>query len=149
VPDDAQDVQIYSGAADTNYHDSYQLRVGTDADHAWRSLVRFPLTGVPAGTQLDAARLELFYDQTHYAWGYDVAMEARQITQHWSETTATWDTMSANIAPQPAGNMVLVDDGDPGTSVVGTWPYSGNTELTPLAINADYRYNNDSTTGHK
>jgi RHS repeat-associated protein len=148
VPTDGQDVQIYSGATTTNYNNTYQLKVGTDATQAWRTLVRFPLTGVPAGSALDAARLELFYSQTHTAWGYDVAMEARRVTQPWSEDTATWANTSANIAPNPAANMVRVDDGDPGTSVVGTWPYSTNPAMTPFAINADYRYNNDATTGH-
>ncbi len=148
VPTDGQDVQIYSGATTTNYNSTYQLKVGTDSAQTWRTLVRFPLTGVPAGTVLDAARLEMFYSQTHTAWGYDVAMEARRVTQPWSEGTATWANMSANMASQPAGNMVRVDDGDPGTSVVGTWPYSTNTALTPFAINADYRYNNDATAGH-
>jgi hypothetical protein len=55
VPTDAQDVQIYSGATGTNYNSTYQLSVGTDASNAYRSLVKFPLTGVPSGTQLDAA----------------------------------------------------------------------------------------------
>jgi hypothetical protein len=148
VPTDGQDVQIYSGATGTNYNSTYQLKVGTDSAQSWRTLVRFPLTGVPSGTVLDAARLEMFYSQTHTAWGYDVAMEARRVTAAWSESTATWATMNANMAAAPAGNMVRPDDGDPGTSVVGTWPYSTNTALTPFAINADYRYNNDATAGH-
>ncbi|HZM81221.1 MAG TPA: DNRLRE domain-containing protein [Candidatus Limnocylindrales bacterium] len=148
VPADGQDVQIYSGATGTNYNNTYQLSVGTDSAQSWRSLVKFPLTGVPAGTQLDAARLEMYYSQTHTAWGFDVAMEARRVTQPWSESTATWANMSGNIAAAPAGNSVQVDDGDAGTSVVGTWPFSSNPSLTPLAINADYRFNNDATTGH-
>src|SRR6266545_367651 len=148
VPADGQDVQIYSGATGTNYNNTYQLKVGTDATQTWRTLVKFPLTGVPAGSVLDDAQLQLYYDQTHTAWGYDVAMEARRVTAAWSESTATWANMSANTAARPAGNMVTVDDGDAGTAVSGTWPYSTNTTLTPLAINADYRYNNDTTTGN-
>src|SRR6266540_375923 len=148
VPSDGQDVQIYSGSTTTNYNDTYQLKVGTDATQTWRTLVRFPLTGVPAGTQLDDAQLQLYYDQTHTAWQYDVALEARRVTAPWTESTATWANMSANTAARPAGNMVTVDDGDAGTAVSGTWPYSTNTTLTPLAINADYRYNNDTTTGN-
>ncbi|WP_203981222.1 golvesin C-terminal-like domain-containing protein [Planosporangium flavigriseum] len=148
VPTDAQDVQIYAGNTARNYNDTYQLKVGTDATAAWRTLVQFPLTGVPAGTVLDDARLEMYYDQTHTDWQYDVSMEARRITQPWDEGSATWANTNANIAAQPAANLVQVDDGDAGTSVVGTWSYSGNTTLTPLAINGDYRVNNDTTTGH-
>src|SRR6266545_4615786 len=147
VPSDGQDVQIYSGSTTTNYNDTYQLKVGTDATQTWRTLVRFPLTGVPAGTQLDDAQLQLYYDQTLTAWQYDVALEARRVTAPWTESTATWANMSANLAAQPAGNMVTVDDGDPGTTVSGAWPYSTNATLTPKAINGDYRYNNDATAG--
>jgi RHS repeat-associated protein len=146
-----KDVQIYSGSTATNYNTTYQLNVGTDATHKYRSLVEFPLTGVPSNTVLDDARLELYYDQTHWTWEYDVAMEARRVTAAWTEdgvNGATWGNMNANFAGQPAGNVVTVDDGDPGTSVVGTWPYSANPDLTPLAINSDYRYNNDATAGH-
>ena len=148
VPSDARDVEIYSGDANRNYNDTYQLKVGTDASRAWRTLVQFPLTGVPAGTQVDDARLQMYYDQTHTTWEHDVALEAHRVTQPWTESTATWSNMHANLAGQPAGNIVTVDDGDPGTSVAGTWSYSGNQQLTPLAVNADYRFNNDATTGH-
>ena len=148
VPTDAQDVQIYSGATGTNYNNTYQLKVGTDASSAYRTLVRFPLTGVPAGAALDDARLEMYYDQTHHTWGFDVAMEARRVTQPWNESTATWANMNANMAAQPAGNMVQVDDGDAGTSVSGSWPFSTNTQLTALAVNGDYRFNNDAIAGH-
>jgi RHS repeat-associated protein len=149
VPTDAQDVEIYSGNTSKNYNDTYQLKVGTDASQRWRTLVKFPLTGVPAGTQLDNAQLQLYYDQTHTTWEYDVALQAHRVTQPWSESTATWANSNANFAAQPAGNMVTVDDGDAGkTSVTGTWPYSANATLTPLAVNGDYRYNNDATTGH-
>ncbi|MEV4811809.1 DNRLRE domain-containing protein [Micromonospora avicenniae] len=148
VPTDAQDVQIYSGATTTNYNDTYQLKVGTDASQSWRSLIKFDVSSVPANTPIDDARLDMYYSQTHYAWGFDVAMEARRVTQPWTESTATWANMNANMAAQPTGNMVTKDDGDSGTSVSGTWSYSTNTALTPLAINGDYRFNSDTTTGN-
>ena len=148
VPSDGQDVEIYSGNTTKNYNDTYQLKVGTDPSQVWRTLVKFPLTGVPTGTQLDDAQLQLYYSQTHTDWQYDVAMEARRVTAPWTESTATWANMNANLAPQPAGNMVTVDDGDAGTSVSGTWPYSTNATLTPKAVNGDYRYNNDATAGN-
>jgi hypothetical protein len=148
VPSDAWDVEIYSGNANRNYNDTYQLKVGTDASHAWRTLVQLPLTGVPAGTPIDDAQLQMYYDQTHTTWEHDVALQAHRVTQPWTESTATWANMSANLAAQPTGNTVTVDDGDAGTSVSGTWSYSGNQQLTPLAVNADYRFNNDATTGH-
>jgi len=148
VPSDGQDVEIYSGATGTNYNSTYQLKVGTESTNTWRSLVKFPLTGIPAGTPIDDAQLQLYYSQTHWDWSYDVALEARRVTTGWSESSATWASMNANIAAQPAGNMITVDDGDAGTSFSGSWPYSTNATLTPKAIGADYRYNSDTTSGN-
>jgi len=148
VPSDGQDVEIYSGATGTNYNNTYQLKVGTESTNMWRSLVKFPLTGIPAGTPIDDAQLQLYYSQTHWDWSYDVALEARRVTTGWSESSATWANMNANIAAQPAGNMITVDDGDAGTSLSGTWPYSTNGTLTPKAVNGDYRYNSDTTAGN-
>ena len=147
VPADGQDVEIYSGAGNTNYNNTYQLKVGTESTSVWRSLVKFPLTGIPSGTPIDDAQLQMFYSQTHWDWSYDVALEARRVTAPWTESTATWNSVNASMAPQPAGNMVTVDDGDAGTSLSGTWPYSANP-LNQKAIGADYRYNNDATTGN-
>ncbi|MEU4681427.1 DNRLRE domain-containing protein [Micromonospora sp. NPDC023737] len=150
VPDDAQDVQIYKGNPGHAYGKdlvTWPLKVGTDSS-VWRSLVKFKTSSIPVNTPIDDARLEMYYSQTHQSWEYDVALEARKITSAWTEDEATWDGMKDAMAAQPSGNMVSVDEGAAGTSVTGTWPYSGNTELTPLAINADYRYNNDTTAGN-
>jgi RHS repeat-associated protein len=145
VPTDAQDVAIYSGNAAKNYQDTYQLKVGTDTTQTWRTLVKFDVSSIPQNTPIDDAQLQLYYSQTHTDWAYDVPMEARRVTTAWTESTATWVNMNANVAGPPAGNIVTKDDGDSGTSVVGSWPYSGNTTLTPKAINGDYRYHGSSS----
>ena len=147
VPSDGQDVEIYSGATGTNYNNTYQLKVGTESTNMWRSLVQFPLTGIPTGTPIDDAQLQLYYSQTHWDWSYDVALEARRVTANWDESTATWAGVNTAMAAQPAGNVIVVDDGDAGTSLSGTWPYSTNP-LTAKAIGADYRYNSDATAGN-
>ena len=148
VPTDGQDVEIYSGNTTKNYNDTYQLKVGTESTHTWRSLVKFPLTWIPTGSVISDAQLQMYYSQTHWDWSYDVALEARKVTTAWSESTATWANMNANMAPQPAGNVVTLDDGSTGTSFSGTWPYSTNTALTPKAIGADYRFNGDTVAGN-
>ncbi|MEU4564706.1 DNRLRE domain-containing protein [Actinoplanes sp. NPDC023936] len=148
VPTDAQDTMISSGAATTNYNNSYELRVGTDATAAWRSLLKFDTGLIPAGTTIDDAQLQLYYDSSYYAYGHDVPMEARKITAPWSESTATWATTNAAVAAEPVGNIVTVDDGDTGTAASGTWTASANTTLTPKAIGGDYRVNNDAATGN-
>ncbi|WP_124777863.1 DNRLRE domain-containing protein [Micromonospora inaquosa] len=144
VPDDAQDVAIYSGATTTNYNDTYQLNVGTTAAATWRSLLKFNLDTIPDNTPIDDAQLQLYYSQTHTHWAYDVPMQAHRVTADWTEDTATWGTMSDKLAGAPAANTVTKDDGDAGTSVTGSWPYSGNTTLTPKAINGDYKYHASS-----
>ncbi|MGN9892070.1 golvesin C-terminal-like domain-containing protein [Micromonospora sp. L31] len=150
VPTDAQDTQIYQGAATTPHGNTYQLGVGTDSSYSWRSLVKFPLDPkiVPQNTAIDDARLEMYYDQSLYTWQYDVLMEARRVIAPWDETTATWASMNTNMTTTAAGNLVQLDDGDTGTSVSGTWNYSTNAELTPLAVKTDYRYNDDLVTGN-
>ncbi|WP_328472180.1 DNRLRE domain-containing protein [Actinoplanes sp. NBC_00393] len=147
VPTDAQDVMISSGAATTNYNTSYELRVGTDASAAWRSLVKFDTSMVPAGTTIDDAQLQLYYDSSYYAYGQDVPLEARKVTAAWSESTATWATTNTSLAAEPVGNIVTVDDGDTNTAAVGTWTASTNA-LIAKAVGGDYRVNNDATTGH-
>ncbi|MEV4755359.1 DNRLRE domain-containing protein [Micromonospora sp. NPDC049559] len=153
VPDDARGMRIYSGAPTTNYNRPdglYQLPVGTDSSQTWRSLVKFPsLNGVvPAGTALDDARLEMFYSRT-LEWAYDVPLEARRVTAPWDPSTVTWQSVNGSYdTSQAAANVVTVDDGDAGSSAVGTWTLSSNPDLSPLAVNGDYRFNSDATTGH-
>ncbi|MGI5519790.1 DNRLRE domain-containing protein [Micromonospora sp. CA-259024] len=144
VPDDAQDVAIYSGATTTNYNDTYQLNVGTTATAAWRSLLKFDLDTIPDNTSIDDAQLQLYYSQTHTDWAYDVPMQAHRVTADWTDDTATWATMSDKLAGAPAANTVTKDDGDAGTSVTGSWPYSSNTTLAPKGINGDYKYHSSS-----
>ncbi|MEV6815676.1 DNRLRE domain-containing protein, partial [Micromonospora sp. NPDC051296] len=152
VPADGQDVAIYSGNATRNYNDTYQLRVGTDASHIWRSLLKFDVhSSIPANTVIDDAQLQLYYSQTHTQWAYDVPMEVRRVTEPWAEgdesgpLEATWQRMNGHMADAPAGNVVIKDDGDSGTSVTGSWPWSGNATLTPKAVNGDYRFNGGSS----
>ncbi|MEV6813907.1 DNRLRE domain-containing protein, partial [Micromonospora sp. NPDC051296] len=151
VPTDAKDVQIYSGNPTHKYGldpTQWPLKVGTDSG-IWRSLVQFDTRPIPPNTTIDDARLELYYDQTHESWEYDVAIEARKVNAAWDDETATWDTMKDAMAAQPSGNTVTVDNRTGGqTSVTGDWPYSGNATLTPLAIGGDYRYNNDAVAGN-
>ncbi|GAA1874239.1 golvesin C-terminal-like domain-containing protein [Asanoa iriomotensis] len=148
VPADAQDTMIYSAEPAVPRNNTYQMPVGTTGSAVYRALVKFDVSSIPQNTPIDDAQLSLYYSQTHTQYAYDVPMEARRVTAAWDEGTATWNNMNANMAAQPAANVVTQDDGDPGTSVSGTWPYSANGTLTPKAINADYRSNSDAATGN-
>ncbi|WP_176738273.1 DNRLRE domain-containing protein [Micromonospora pallida] len=146
VPADAQDTQIYSADPNHAYGEdpvTWPLSVGTTSTGAWRSLLKFNLDSIPQNTPIDDAQLQLYYSQTHTDYKYDVPMEARRITEDWNEDTATWTSINADIAAA-AGNVVIKDDGDSGTSMVGSWPFSTGT-LAPKGFGGDYRYHGSSS----
>ncbi|MCM1966355.1 DNRLRE domain-containing protein [Streptomyces sp. G1] len=147
TPTTAQDVMISSDGPATNYNDNWRLSVGNTSTGVSRALLRFPLTGVPAGTKLDSADLKLYYDQTHTTGDSEVQLEAHRATQAWTEETATWNS-AGTITGELSGTAVVVDDGDAGrTAAAGAWPASGNTAYTQYAVNQDYLYNKDSVAG--
>ncbi|MFV0138256.1 DNRLRE domain-containing protein [Streptomyces sp. HMX87] len=145
-PSVSQDAMVLKEAPAANYGQSWKLSVGrTDAGTA-RSLIKFPLDEIPSGTKIDAARLEMYFDQAHTTGGTDVPIEAHRATGAWDEASATWDSTSALVG-ELSGTSVQVDDGDAGTTAAsGTWPASGSS-LTQYAVGDDYRYNKDSVGG--
>jgi RHS repeat-associated protein len=148
TPSTAQDVMISSDGPGSNYDTNWRLSVGNTSTGASRALVKFPLTGVPAGTKLDSAELKLYYDQTHTASDTEVHLQAHRATQEWREDTATWNSANT-LTGELSGTSVLVDDGDAGTTAAsGSWPASGNTAYTQYAVNQDYLYNKDSVAGN-
>ncbi|MFB6552021.1 DNRLRE domain-containing protein [Streptomyces sp. NPDC056405] len=147
TPTTAQDVMISSDGPASNYDDNWRLSVGNTTTGSSRALLRFPLSGIPAGTRVDSADLKLYYDQTHTTSGDEVRLEAHRATQEWNEATATWNS-AEGITGELSGTSVVVDDGDTGrTAAVGSWPASGNTTYTQYAVNRDYLYNKDSVAG--
>ncbi|MGW8360893.1 DNRLRE domain-containing protein, partial [Streptomyces wedmorensis] len=147
TPSTAQDVMISSDGPGDNYDQNWRLSVGNTSTGTSRALLRFPLTGVPAGTKLDSADLKLYYDQTHTTGDTEVQLEAHRATQAWTEDKATWNSANA-LTGELSGTSVVVDDGDAGrTAAVGAWPASANTAYTQYAVNQDYLYNKDSVAG--
>jgi RHS repeat-associated protein len=145
TPTQAQNTMIISdpGSASSNFDSSWRLSVGTDSGGAVRSLLTFPLAAVPAGTQLDSADLELYYDQDFGPATTGETIEAHQATAPWDASTATWASASGNVG-QLGNNQVVVDDSDTaGTSASGSWP----TALDTGAVNGGYHYDQDSTAG--
>ncbi|HEX5495373.1 MAG TPA: DNRLRE domain-containing protein, partial [Mycobacteriales bacterium] len=145
TPTESQDAMILADSPTTNFDGNWRLSVGTTSTGADRAMLKFPLTGVPAGTNLDSADLRVYYDQDFGAEATQT-IEAHQATAPWDESTVTWNSAQGDVG-QLGANQVTVDDGDAGTSATGTWPYSTNTGLTPLAVNGDYAFNNDAPTG--
>jgi Disaggregatase related repeat/TGF-beta propeptide len=93
------DVGIRSDAPTTNFDGSWQLAVGSTTAIKARSLVKFPLTDIPSGTQITTAQLQTWFDGS---WGVapttSVAIEARRVTASWADTTATWNSINTAFA---------------------------------------------------
>jgi RHS repeat-associated protein len=153
-PTTAQDVMVDSTQPNTNLNGvggsptgNWQLGVGkTSSTGKLRSLLKFPLTGIPAGTKIASAQLGVYYDQVHTDNSKNVSIEAHRATGAWDALTATWNNTSA-LSGELSGTTVQLDDGDPGTAAKGSWPYSTNTALTPFAVNGDYAVNKDTVAG--
>ena len=147
TPTESQDTMILSETPTTNYDSSWRLSVGTTEAGTARSLLRFPLTGIPAGTRIDSAQLQLYYDQHHTTNAQTVTLEARRATAGWDETTATWSNASTNVG-ELGNNTAQVDDGDFWQHAVnGTWPYATSAGDRLFAVNLDYPFNKNATTG--
>lgn len=154
TPSQSQDVMILSDYPTTNFngaggqdYGNWRLSVGTTETGVARSLLKFPLGEIPAGTRIDSAQLGVYYDQSHTTNGFEVPIEAHRATGAWDHKTATWDN-AKDLTGELSGTSVTVDDGDAGTTAAnGPWPTSSNTAFTQYAVGQDYRYNKDSGAG--
>ncbi|MFD4829424.1 DNRLRE domain-containing protein [Streptomyces uncialis] len=138
----SQDVMVRSDQPTTNFNGTWEMAAGkTSATGIARSLIKFPLTAIPAGAKIDAARLGLYYDQVHTTGTTNVDVEIRRATGAWDEATANWNNTSA-LAGEQSSTTVQLDDGDPGTAAVGEWPRVAGT-----GSGGDYSYNKNAATG--
>ncbi|MFG1859194.1 DNRLRE domain-containing protein [Actinomadura geliboluensis] len=145
TPTQSQDTMISSDGPDQNYDDSWRLSVGTTNSGKSRALLKFPLDDIPAGTRIDSAQLQLYYDQNHTSGANAVTLEARRATQAWDETSATWNSANG-ITGELSGNTEQVDDGDPGkTALNGTW--SKLNTFDGSAVGNDLYISKNATTG--
>ncbi|MFF3243406.1 DNRLRE domain-containing protein [Streptomyces sp. NPDC002870] len=143
-PSASQDTMVLSDQAGVNFNSTWKLSAGKTDTGIARSLIKFPLTEIPAGVKVDAARLEMYYDQSHTTNGNQVTIEAHRATGAWDESTATWTNTSALLG-ELSGTTVQQDDGDTGTAKVGEWP--GGTTTGGAATNDDFAYNKNALTG--
>ncbi|MFD3663559.1 DNRLRE domain-containing protein [Streptomyces sp. NPDC058659] len=138
---------VLSDQPAVNFNNTWKLSVGKTDTGIARSLIKFPLSEIPAGVKVDAARLSLYYDQSHTTNGDAVALEAHRATGAWSEagaSPATWSNTSALVG-ELSGTTVSLDDGDAGTAAVGEWPRG--TTTGGAATNDDYASNKNALTG--
>ncbi|MER6617024.1 DNRLRE domain-containing protein [Streptomyces xantholiticus] len=141
-PTQSQDVMVRSDAPTTNFNSTWDMSAGkTSSTGIARSLIKFPLDEIPAGSKIDTAQLSMYFDQVHTSGSTNVDVEVRRATGAWDETTATWNSTSAYAGEQSA-TTVLMDDGDTGTAAVGEWP-----RVTGTGYASDYAYNKNTATG--
>jgi len=93
----SQDAMIISDDAASNFDGSWRLSVGTTTTGKARSLVKFGLSTIPAGTTIDSASLQLYFDQDHTTGSYSVPLEAHRATASWDESTVTWNSIAASL----------------------------------------------------
>jgi RHS repeat-associated protein len=147
TPSTSQDVMVDSTQPTTNLNGSWQLGVGkTSATGTLRSLLKFPVTGIPANTKITSAQLGVYYNQVHTSNTDPVVIEAHRATGSWTATGATWNNTSS-LSGELSGTTVQLDDGDAGTAAKGSWPDSTNTAFTQYAVNGDYKFNKDTVAG--
>lgn len=146
----SQDTMVLSDQPSANFNNTWKLAAGKTLDEAGqplgiaRSLIKFPLNEIPSGTKIDAARLEMYYDQTHSTNAHNVTMEVHRATGAWDESTATWSNTSA-LSGELSGTSYQIDDGDTGTAAVGEWPKAATTG--GAATGDGYAYNKNTATG--
>ncbi|MEJ3743812.1 DNRLRE domain-containing protein [Actinomycetes bacterium KLBMP 9797] len=143
----SQDAMITSDDPAANHDGSWRISVGTTTAGAARSLLKFDLSQVPAGTQLDAAQLQTYFDQTHTTDANDVSIEARRVTAAWTENTVTWNAINAALG-EVGQNAEQIDNADAGkTAATGEWAAASGAD-TAQAVAGGYRANRDAATGH-
>ncbi|MFF2507816.1 DNRLRE domain-containing protein [Streptomyces sp. NPDC058067] len=135
---------VLSDQPAVNFNNTWKMSVGKTDTGIARSLIKFPLNEIPAGTTIDSARLEMYFDQAHTTNANDVTIEAHRATGAWDESTANWSNTSA-LSGELSGTTVQIDDGDAGTAAVGEWPKA--TTTGGAATNDDFAYNKNTATG--
>src|SRR5260370_11652518 len=105
---DAQNTMIESDTPTSNYDSSWRLSVGTTGSADVRALLKFPLTAVLAGTQIDSADLRLYYHQSFGSGSSNEAIPADPATAASGASAANWAHRSAHVGAQ-GGNDVAGD----------------------------------------
>ena len=89
------------GNASTNYASSAIIELSSKVNNNDRGLIRFDLTGLPAGAIVNSAILELNLEGVTSLAATTVAVH--QVTTEWQAKLATWNTPSGGVAWTTAG----------------------------------------------
>lgn len=95
----SQDAMVISTTPDTNYNTTWKLSVGVGSGGLKaRSLIKFPLTEIPANTAITSATMELYFDQAHETNSNAVDVQVRRALSPWTESTATWNSTTGLVS---------------------------------------------------
>lgn len=95
ILDTVADTDIYEGAQNVNYGTSIDIVAGRDiAGKQDKILIRFDLSGLPAGATITSATLRLNLVGTSGTGTFNIGLY--KIIKSWVETTATWSNFSAS-----------------------------------------------------
>jgi hypothetical protein len=97
----SQDAMINNSTPITNYDGSWKLSVGADPTQTARSLVKFDLSAVPQGVQVNYAQLNLYYDQ-NFCVGCSttdnlIDFSIHRVLQDWNPETVTWNQAKTGV----------------------------------------------------
>ncbi len=91
-----RDNYMYAGNVTRNYGTSYLMRVCGYADlgstEVQRPIVKFDVSGIPAGLQITRATLWLYSNNPLQVKGSTGAYGLHALTRDWSESTSTWNS---------------------------------------------------------
>ncbi len=113
-PDAAEsnDAEIWAQSPNNNYGDSAETWVSSKTNDTTRSLLRFNMSKVPAGSKILGAFMSLHRQS---GGGGDQPVSAHRITQAWSEDSVTWNDREFGTNWDTAG-------GDFDTNAIATTP---------------------------
>lgn len=102
-----EDAHVSQAAPTTNFGSSPDLAVGGQSGAAFRSYVRFDVSGVPSGATVNFARLRLYqYHFNPVLGGYRVG--AHRVTGTWDDASVNWNSAPPDIAtPESSKGSVL------------------------------------------
>ncbi len=102
---DVEDTFLSQTSPTSTYDDSNFLRVTAGAPNEVRSLLRFDLSQIPAGSRVLQATLELTLDKSG---GASVPIEVRAVRDAWSGSGASWQERDAGQPwGTPGGDLEL------------------------------------------
>jgi hypothetical protein len=138
APGAAQDTMIYENAPASNFGNLWNINVGNTnvGVNASRGLFWFNVAelGIAPSTPIKAASLDVHFAQPHSSESADVALEAREVTSSWTESTATWANMNANYftGSLPYNYLQANDEEEGRVQTTGPWQY---VDGAPSSIN--------------